>query len=159
FSRRHESSRSPRSSDRILKRASCPRDKPSMELATSLKSRGLAVALVTGATFTDILAYSIAVPVLPHLSRQFGASPTVIGLLFASFGVTLFAVSVPMGGYSDRIGRKFPLVGGLLALAAASVLFAFAPDMTWLFIARLIQGGADAVTWVVGFALVADLYS
>jgi multidrug resistance protein len=130
-----------------------------MELATSLNSRTVAVALVTGATFTDILAYSIAVPVLPHLSRQFGASPTVIGLLFASFGVTLFAVSVPMGGYSDRIGRKFPLVGGLLALAAASVLFAFAPDMTWLFIARLIQGGADAVTWVVGFALIADLYA
>src|SRR5215471_5539451 len=131
----------------------------SMESATPLKSRGLAVALVTSATFTDILAYSIAVPVLPHLSRQFGASPTVIGLLFASFGVTLFAVSVPMGGYSDRIGRKVPLVGGLLALAAASVLFAFAPDMTWLFIARLIQGGADAVTWVVGFALIADLYA
>jgi MFS transporter, DHA1 family, solute carrier family 18 (vesicular amine transporter), member 1/2 len=125
----------------------------------AVNSRALAVALVTGATFTDILAYSIAVPVLPHLSRQFGASPTVIGLLFASFGVTLFAVSVPMGAYSDRIGRKFPLVGGLLALAAASVLFAFAPDMTWLFIARLIQGGADAVTWVVGFALIADLYA
>src|SRR5215470_7201112 len=130
-----------------------------MGSALSLKSRGLAVALVTAATFTDILAYSIAVPVLPHLSRQFGASPTAIGLLFASFGVTLFAVSVPMGSYSDRIGRKFPLVGGLLALAAASVLFAFAPDMTWLFIARLVQGGADAVTWVVGFALVADLYA
>jgi len=114
--------------------------------------------LVTLAVFTDILAYSVAVPVLPHLSRQFGASPTMIGLLFASFGVTLFAVSVPMGAYSDRIGRKLPLVGGQLALAAASVLFAVAPGMRWLFAARLVQGGADAVTWVVGFALIADLY-
>src|SRR5258707_3496183 len=92
-------------------------------------SRSVAVALVTVAVFTDILAYSIAVPVLPHLSRQFGASPTLIGLLFASFGLTLFAVSVPMGAYSDRIGRRLPLVGGLLGLAAASVLFAFAPRM------------------------------
>jgi DHA1 family solute carrier family 18 vesicular amine transporter 1/2 len=122
-------------------------------------SRGVAVALVTLAVFTDILAYSIAVPVLPHLSRQFGASPTVIGLLFASFGVTLFAVSVPMGAFSDRVGRRLPLVGGLLALSASSVLFAFAPGMTWLFAARLVQGAADAVTWVVGFALIADLYS
>jgi len=121
-------------------------------------SRSLAVGLVTLAVFTDILAYSVAVPVLPHLSRQFGASPTMIGLLFASFGVTLFAVSVPMGVYSDRIGRKLPLVGGQLALAAASVLFAVAPGMRWLFAARLVQGGADAVTWVVGFALIADLY-
>jgi predicted MFS family arabinose efflux permease len=64
-----------------------------------------------------------------------------------------------MGTYSDRIGRRFPLVGGLLALAASSALFAFAPGMTWLFAARLVQGGADAVTWVVGFALIADLYA
>jgi multidrug resistance protein len=124
----------------------------------SLNSRRVAVALVTAAVFADILAYSIAVPVLPDLSRQFGASPTVIGLLFASFGVTLLAVSVPMGAFSDRIGRRLPLVGGLVALSAASVLFAYAPGMAWLFAARLVQGGADAVTWVVGFALIADLY-
>jgi multidrug resistance protein len=122
-------------------------------------SRAVAVAFVTIAVFTDILAYSIAVPVLPHLSRQFGASPTVIGLLFASFGVTLFAVSVPMGAISDRIGRRLPLVGGLIALAGSSVIFAFASRMSWLFAARLVQGAADAVTWVVGFALVADLYT
>src|SRR5437667_8076945 len=122
-------------------------------------SRGVAVALVGVAVFTDILAYSIAVPVLPHLSRQFGASPTLIGILFASFGVTLFAVSIPMGAMSDRIGRRLPLVGGLIALAGSSVIFAFAPRMSWLFAARLVQGAADAVTWVVGFALIADAYA
>jgi multidrug resistance protein len=121
-------------------------------------SRGVAVALVTFATFTDILAYSIAVPVLPDISRRFGASPTIIGLLFASFGLTVLLTSVPMGAVSDRIGRKLPLVGGLVALAASTVLFAFAPRMSWLFAARLIQGAADAVTWVVGFAVIADLY-
>ena len=59
-------------------------------------SRAVAVALVTFATFTDIVAYSVAVPVLPDLSRRLGASPTMIGLLFASFGVTLLTVSIPM---------------------------------------------------------------
>ena len=122
-------------------------------------SRAIAAALVTLGTFTDILAYSIAVPVLPDLSQRFGASPTVIGLLFASFGVTLLAVSVPMGAISDRVGRKLPLLAGLIALAASTVLFAFADRMSLLFAARLVQGAADAVTWVVGFALVADLYS
>ena len=121
-------------------------------------SRSLAVAFVTFATFTDITAYSVAVPVLPDLSARFGASPTVIGLLFASFGVTLVTVSMPMGAISDRIGRKPPIIGGLLALAAASVLFAFADSLPWLFAARLVQGASDAVTWVVGFALIADLY-
>jgi multidrug resistance protein len=121
-------------------------------------SRSVAVALVTFATFTDMVAYSVAVPVLPDLSRKLGASPTLIGLLFASFGVTLLIVSMPMGAVSDRIGRKGPMVGGLVALAAATTLFAFANSLPWLFAARLVQGAADAVTWVVGFALLADLY-
>ena len=118
----------------------------------------MAVALVTCATFTDIVAYSIAVPVLPDLSRRLGATPTTIGLLFVSFGVTLLAVSVPMGAMSDRIGRRAPLAGGMIALAAASALFAFARSLPLLFAARLVQGAADGVTWVVGFALVADLF-
>lgn len=121
-------------------------------------SRALAVAFVILATFTDIVAYSIAVPVLPDLSRKLGASPTMIGFLFASFGVTLLTVSMPSGALSDRIGRKAPLVGGMLILVLASLLFAFATTLPWLFAARLAQGAADAVTWVVGFALVADLY-
>src|SRR5438067_9194381 len=104
------------------------------------KSRAFAVALVTFATFADLVAYSVAVPVLPDLSRKVGASPTMIGLLFASFGVTLLAVSIPMGAVSDRIGRKAPLVGGMLALAAATVLFAYSDGLPWLFAARLIQG-------------------
>jgi DHA1 family solute carrier family 18 vesicular amine transporter 1/2 len=125
----------------------------------SLKSSRTAVlALVTLATFTDLVAYSIAVPVLPDLSRKLGASPTTIGLLFASFGVTLLSVSIPMGAVSDRIGRKGPLVSGLVGLAVATLVFAFADTLPTLFIARLAQGGADAVTWVVGLALVADLY-
>src|SRR5438552_15288476 len=124
-----------------------------------LRSRGAAVALVTLATFTDIVAYSIAIPVLPDLSRRLGASPTMIGFLFASFGVTLLTVSIPMGAASDRIGRKAPMIAGLAALAAATLLFAFATTLPWLFAARLVQGAADAVTWVVGFALIADLYA
>jgi DHA1 family solute carrier family 18 vesicular amine transporter 1/2 len=122
------------------------------------RSRVVAVALVTFATFTDIVAYSIAVPVLPDLSRRLGASPTMIGFLFGSFGVTLLIVSMPMGAFSDRIGRRAPMVAGLLALAAATLLFAFADTLPWLFAARLVQGAADAVTWVVGFAMIADLY-
>ena len=122
------------------------------------RSRALAVALVTFSTFTDIVAYSVAVPVLPDLSRKLGASPTMIGLLFASFGVTLLSVSIPMGAVSDRIGRKVPMVGGLLALAAATLLFAYSDGLPWLFAARLVQGAADAITWVVGFALIADRY-
>ena len=125
---------------------------------TLRSSRSTAVALVTLATFVDIVAYSVAVPILPDMSRRLGASATMIGFLFASFGITVLTVSVPMGAISDRLGRKLPMVLGLLALAAATALFAVAERLPTLFAARLVQGAADAVTWVVGFALLADLY-
>jgi len=122
-------------------------------------SRAAVVALVTAACFTDIVAYSIAVPVLPDLSRRLGASPSVIGLLFGSFGVTMLLVSLPMGAVSDRVGRRGPMLVGLVALAASTLLFAYATELPTLFAARLVQGAADAVAWVVGFALVSDLYA
>jgi predicted MFS family arabinose efflux permease len=121
-------------------------------------SRAIAVAVVTAATFTDIVALGIAVPVLPDLGRRLGASPAIIGLLFGSFGATMLVVSMPMGAISDRAGRRAPMLAGLAALAGATLLFAYARDLPTLFAARLVQGAADATTWVVGFALIADLF-
>jgi MFS transporter, DHA1 family, solute carrier family 18 (vesicular amine transporter), member 1/2 len=121
-------------------------------------SRATAVALVTLATFADLVAYSVCVPVLPDFARRLGASPAQIGLMFGSFGATLLAVSVPMGAVSDRTGRRLPLVLGMLALAGSTLMFAYADSLPTLFAARMIQGAADGVTWVVGFALIADCY-
>jgi multidrug resistance protein len=121
-------------------------------------SRGWLVLLVALAISADIIAYSVAVPVLPDIGRRLGASPATIGLLFGSFGITLLLVSIPMGTVSDRSGRKRPMIAGLVALSIATVVFAFGGTLPWLFAARLVQGAADAVTWVVGLALVADLY-
>src|ERR1051325_6672903 len=123
------------------------------------ESRSAAVALVTAACFPDIVAYWIAVPVRPDLSRRLGASPTMIGLLFGSFGVTMLLVSLPMGAVSDRIGRKGPVLAGLVVLAVSTLMVAYALGLPALCAARLMQGAADAITWVVGFALVADMYA
>ncbi len=121
-------------------------------------NRPLVLAAITTATFTDLVAYSVAVPVLPDYAARFDASPTVIGMLFASFGVTLLVLSIPMGAISDRIGRKGPMMVGLVMLAAATLAFAYAQSLPMLFAARLLQGAADGMTWIVGFAMIADLY-
>jgi MFS family permease len=63
-----------------------------------------------------------------------------------------------MGSVSDRIGRTRPLVAGMVALAAGTLLFGVSRSLPWLFAARLLQGAADGMTWAVGFALIADLY-
>ncbi len=124
-----------------------------------LAERGLVLACITTATFTDMVAYSVAVPVLPDYATRFAASPTMVGLLFASFGVALLTLSIPMGAVSDRLGRRGPMIAALALLAGATLLFAYAGSMAMLFAARMLQGTADAMTWVVGFALIADLYA
>jgi MFS transporter, DHA1 family, solute carrier family 18 (vesicular amine transporter), member 1/2 len=120
--------------------------------------RSLVLASITAATFTDLVAYSIAVPVLPDYAARFDAGPTVVGLLFASFGITLLILSIPMGAISDRMGRKGPMIVGLAILAASTIAFAYAQTLSMLFVARLLQGVADGITWIVGFAMIADLY-
>ena len=125
----------------------------------SASSRTTIVVLVTLTTFTDLVAYAVAFPILPDFATRLGASPTTIGFLFGAFGLTLLLVSIPMGALSDRVGRRAPLVGGLLALSAATALFGVARSLPLLFAARLVQGAADAIAWVVGFALIADLYA
>jgi MFS transporter, DHA1 family, solute carrier family 18 (vesicular amine transporter), member 1/2 len=120
--------------------------------------RSLVLACITTATFTDLVAYSVAVPVLPDYAMRFHATPTVVGLLFGSFGITLLTVSVPMGALSDRLGRKRPMMAALFVLALSTLAFAYARSLPMLFFARMLQGAADAVTWVVGFALITDLY-
>ena len=123
-----------------------------------MRKRSAVLAVITTATFTDLVAYSVAVPVLPAYAERFEAGPATIGLLFASFGVTLLVLSVPMGAISDRIGRKGPMIVGLALLAASTIAFAYAQSLMMLFVARLIQGAADGITWIVGFAMIADLY-
>ncbi len=116
------------------------------------------LACITTATFTDLVAYSVSVPVLPDFAARFNAGPAMIGLLFASFGFTLLILSIPMGAISDRIGRKGPMIAGLALLAISTIAFAFAQSLPMLFAARLVQGAADGITWIVGFAMIADLY-
>jgi MFS transporter, DHA1 family, solute carrier family 18 (vesicular amine transporter), member 1/2 len=120
--------------------------------------RGIVLACITTATFADLVAYSVSVPVLPHFATRFNAGPTMVGLLFASFGITLLILSIPMGAISDRIGRKGPMMAGLALLAISTLGFAYADSLPMLFVARLVQGAADGMTWIVGFAMIADLY-
>jgi predicted MFS family arabinose efflux permease len=50
------------------------------------------------------------------------------------------------------------MAAALVLLAGSTLLFAFSDRLWLLFVARMLQGAADAVAWVVGFALIADLY-
>ena len=76
-----------------------------MSSVSSPSSRRFVLALVTYATFTDIVAYAIAAPVLPDLSRKLGASPTTFGLRVLARAHLEMGDAAALTATIDRLGR------------------------------------------------------
>ena len=116
------------------------------------------LCVVTVAVFTDTVVYSLVVPILPRYADSLGAGPGAIGFLFASYALALLVTLPLFGVLSDRVGRRLPMLWGLVGLGGATLLFAFADSYGELVAARLLQGIAGAITWTAGLAAVADVY-
>ena len=123
-----------------------------------LPSRTAALLVVALALFTDTLLYYLLVPLLPAYARSYGLSQMGIGVLFGSYSVSLLLGTYPLGRLADRVGRRAPMVGGLVGLFASTLLFAFARSYPLLIFARVLQGLSATATWTAGMALLADHY-
>jgi hypothetical protein len=85
-------------------------------------------------------AVGLAVPVLPLLATDQGASTVGVGLLFAAYAGALVAIT-PIGGLAvDRLGMCATMLVGLGPLAAATVLLVLVEVPVLLVGARAVQG-------------------
>ncbi len=84
-----------------------------------------------------------------------GDNLTMVGLAFGAYGLTQAVFQIPYGIASDLWGRKQVIVVGLLIYALGSFVAAWAPDMTWMVVGRVLQG-MGAISAAVT-ALAADL--
>jgi len=76
-----------------------------------------------------------------------GATAALIGLAIGVYGLTQAGLQIPMGMWSDKIGRKRVIVIGLLLFAVGSLICANADDIFTLIVGRAVQGaGAIAST-------------
>lgn len=95
---------------------------------------------ILGVTFIDIIGFSMLIPMLPYFVTHFGASPFVVGVLFATFSLCQF-VSAPLWGHvSDRIGRKRVLIISQIGATIGWAMLAFAPNIGIVFVARILEG-------------------
>ncbi|MEO1269136.1 MAG: MFS transporter, partial [Myxococcota bacterium] len=90
----------------------------------------------------ELIGFGIAIPVLPFLAKDFGASGLMVGLLFAAQAAGQFVMAPLWGALSDRLGRKPVLIATLLGAAGASYLTALSGSLGWLFAARILAGMA-----------------
>ena len=101
-------------------------------------SRPLFVLFVT--ILVNLIGFGIIIPLLPFYAEQFGASPVVIGLLFASFSVAQLIAAPLLGEWSDRWGRRPILILSLIGTAVSFAMLAVAGSLTMLFAARIVDG-------------------
>src|SRR3954471_16016459 len=88
----------------------------------------------------NLIGFGIIIPLLPFYAETFGASPLVIGLLFASFSLCQLIASPALGDLSDRYGRRPVLVFSLAGTVVSFVMLALAHSVVMLFLARIVDG-------------------
>lgn len=94
---------------------------------------------------------------LGGFSEDAVTSLLVLGGLLALYDGAEVLLKPVFGSLADRIGGKPVLLGGLVAFAAASALYAVADSPGWLWAARLGQGAAASAFSPSASALVARL--
>jgi DHA1 family tetracycline resistance protein-like MFS transporter len=104
----------------------------------------------------DLVGFGIILPILPLYAERFGASPTTVGLLLASFSIAQLLFAPVWGAVSDRIGRKPVLVLSLVGTAVGSLVTGLAGSLPLLFLGRILDGMSGASVSVAQ-ASVADL--
>lgn len=98
------------------------------------------LAIIFLTIFVNLVGFGIIIPLLPFYAETFGASPLVIGLLFASFSLSQLVASPILGGLSDRWGRRPVLIFSLLGTVVSFVMLALAGSLAMLFAARIVDG-------------------
>jgi DHA1 family tetracycline resistance protein-like MFS transporter len=103
-----------------------------------LVTRPLAIIFLT--IFVNLVGFGIIIPLLPFYAETFGASPLVIGLLFAVFSLCQLVAAPALGDLSDRYGRRPILIFSLAGTVVSFVMLALAHSVAMLFAARIVDG-------------------
>ncbi|MBP9817257.1 MFS transporter [Candidatus Shapirobacteria bacterium] len=110
------------------------------------------VALVA---VVNMLGYGIVIPVLYAYSKKFGLSDFDNGLLFAAFSVCQFISTPIIGRLSDKYGRRPMLLVSIAGTAVSFFVMAFAPNVAFLYLARMLDGLTAGNVPVI-FAVISD---
>ncbi len=104
----------------------------------TLVTRPLVIIFLT--IFVNLVGFGIIIPLLPYYAETFGASPVIVGLLFAVFSLCQLAAAPALGDLSDRYGRRPILIFSLAGTVVSFVMLAMAHSIAMLFAARIVDG-------------------
>jgi MFS transporter, DHA1 family, tetracycline resistance protein len=90
--------------------------------------------------FVDVWGLTMLIPVLPFYGKHFGATPSLIGALLATYPAGQLFASPILGRLSDRWGRKRVLLASQMGTFVGFLILGSASSLWMLFLGRLIDG-------------------
>jgi MFS transporter, DHA1 family, multidrug resistance protein len=105
------------------------------------------------------LTIDMYLPALPKIADDLSMSSSVVQLTLTGTLAGLALGQLIVGPLSDSLGRRRPLMAGIVLHMVASVICMLAPNLVVLGLARVLQGVGAAAAMVVAIAVVGDLFS
>ncbi|MFI4934848.1 MAG: TCR/Tet family MFS transporter [Caulobacterales bacterium] len=107
--------------------------------------RQAAFGFIFATAIMNALSFGLMIPVLPALLKSFvggdAASAALWQTVFAAtWGAVQFFSGPVLGMASDRFGRRPVLLVSIFGLAGDFLFMAFAPNLWWLFLGRILNG-------------------
>ena len=126
----------------------------------SLSGRQRAVyVLILGAlTALGPFTIDLYLPAFPEIEGDLGVSTAAVQLTLTATTIGFAFGQLLVGPWSDKVGRRLPLVLATSVHIVASIGVAFSPDISWLLAFRVLQGFGAAAGGVVAMATVRDLF-
>ena len=107
--------------------------------------------------FAAFFCSYLRIPVLPLFAATLGAGPAQVGMINGAFMLTTGLLSIPAGLLADRTGRKLPIIMGLTATAASSLLVTLCHQPGQMAAAYILFGAGLAAFAPGMLSLVADV--
>lgn len=104
------------------------------------------------------LTIDMYLPALPRIAEDLAVSSSVVQLTLTGTLAGLALGQLIIGPLSDSLGRRIPLMVGIMLHMVASLVCLFAPNIEVLGAGRVLQGFGAAAAAVVAVAVVGDLY-
>jgi DHA1 family bicyclomycin/chloramphenicol resistance-like MFS transporter len=124
------------------------------------RRRKLLYILLLGAlTALGPFTIDLYLPAFPALEASLGVTEAQVQLTLAGTTVGFALGQLVVGPFSDKVGRRMPLILATAVHIAASVGAALSTDITTLGIFRVLMGVGAAGGGVVAMAMVRDLFS
>jgi DHA1 family bicyclomycin/chloramphenicol resistance-like MFS transporter len=115
------------------------------------------VALLGALIAIGPLTIDLYLPALPAIRAGLATTSAGVQLTITATMVGMAVGNLLVGPLSDTLGRRRPLLAGLLVHVVASALCAVATDLTVLAAMRVLQGVAVAAAGVIATAVLRDL--